>query len=262
MTEDVKDDVVEDKQDPIEVKAMSMGWRPKEEWNGDESEFIPADEFVRRKPLFDKIEHQSRKLKTVEDSLKQLADHHQKVREIEYQRALKEIKESKRTALKEGDTALALDLEDQMESLQQEFAEEQKKAPQVTQPQTGPSPEFLAWVNTNQWYVNNSEMHDFAEGAAAAFVQRAQIAGKTITEQDVFNAVTDKVKKAYPEAFGTTTRSNGVASVATGDRVGRSVRETFKLTPEQERIAENFEKNKVMSRSEYIKELKALEGIE
>lgn len=261
MTEEVKEEVVKE-ENPIEVKAMSMGWRPKEEWQGDESEFIPADEFVRRKPLFDKIEHQSRKLKTVEESLKQLTEHHQKVREIEYQRALKEIKDSKRTALKEGDTALALELEDQMETLQEEFKQVQSQAPQVAQTQTGPSPEFLTWVNSNQWYVNNAEMHDFAEGAAAAYVQRAQIAGRVITEQDVFNAVTEKVRKAYPEVFGVTTKSNGVASVSTGDRVGRSIKETFKLTPEQERIAENFERNKVMTRSEYIKELKALEGIE
>ena len=32
----------------IEVKAMNMGWRPIEEFDGPEDEFIDAKEFVRR----------------------------------------------------------------------------------------------------------------------------------------------------------------------------------------------------------------------
>ena len=42
---------------PIEQKAIQMGWRPKEQFEGDEEEFIDAKEFVRRQPLFDRIEN-------------------------------------------------------------------------------------------------------------------------------------------------------------------------------------------------------------
>mgnify|MGYP000971805459 FL=1 len=34
----------------LEVKAMNMGWRPMEEFDGPEEEFIDAKEFVRRAP--------------------------------------------------------------------------------------------------------------------------------------------------------------------------------------------------------------------
>ena len=37
--------------DPIETRALEMGWRPKEEFDGNEEDFIDAKEFVRRKPL-------------------------------------------------------------------------------------------------------------------------------------------------------------------------------------------------------------------
>lgn len=46
----------------IELEAMDMGWRPKSEFNGDEDDFIDAKEFVRRKPLFDKIDSTTREL--------------------------------------------------------------------------------------------------------------------------------------------------------------------------------------------------------
>ena len=35
----------------IEQRAIEMGWRPQEEFNGDEEDFIDAKEFVRRKNI-------------------------------------------------------------------------------------------------------------------------------------------------------------------------------------------------------------------
>src|SRR3990172_13012748 len=71
----------------MEQRAMSMGWRPKDEWRGDEVDFIEAGEFVRRKPLFDKIDSTNKRLRDVEQSLNQLAHHHAQVKETEFQRA-------------------------------------------------------------------------------------------------------------------------------------------------------------------------------
>ena len=54
---------------PVEQKALEMGWRPKEEWTGEEGDFISAETFVARKPLFDRIEHQNKELKQVKQYL-------------------------------------------------------------------------------------------------------------------------------------------------------------------------------------------------
>ena len=48
---------------PIEQKALEMGWRPKEEFEGEEADFIDATEFVRRKPLFEKIDTVGKELR-------------------------------------------------------------------------------------------------------------------------------------------------------------------------------------------------------
>ena len=52
----------------IEQRAMDLGWRPKEDFEGDEATFIDAAEFVRRQPLFDKIESMGRELKETKRS--------------------------------------------------------------------------------------------------------------------------------------------------------------------------------------------------
>jgi hypothetical protein len=269
MTEEVKKEEpkVETKEpSEVEQKAISMGWRPKEEWHGDETDFIDATEFVRRKPLFDKIEsqkiHYDRKIKEVEGTLNSLAQHHQKVKETEYQRALKDLREQKRAAMKEGDTIVALELEDKMDDLTSTHQEEIKALKEeqvVQQPVQGPSPEFVLWSKENKWYMNDEEMHDFADGTAASFVQRAKIKGDNITEQDVFSYVVKQVKKAFPEKFSNPNRERPGAVSSSNTGGGKEVKVTSaKLSPEQEEIARNFAKSGTMTREKYIEELRAI----
>ena len=69
MTEEIKDvevpegtgeEQTQEKKAPelsaVEQKAIEMGWKPKDNFDGEETDFIDAAEFVRRKPLFDKID--------------------------------------------------------------------------------------------------------------------------------------------------------------------------------------------------------------
>lgn len=270
MADELKPDVVV-KEEPkvvqptdVEVKATSMGWRGKDQWTGSEEEFIDAAEFVRRKPLFDKIESQKnfydRKIRDVETTLNQLAQHHSKVKEVEYQRALTDLRHAKRAAIKEGDAVAALDITDQMESLyverQQEVQQANVEAAQL-QAQKGPavSQEFLNWVKTNDWYAKDPEMNGFADGVAAAYIKHAQVSGKSISESDVFSHVTTQIKKQYPDKFENPNRDRP-GTVSSGDRGGKGSLKTPKSLPEEyEAIARNFVKNEVMTRDEYIKQL-------
>lgn len=249
---------------PIEVKAQSMGWRGKEHWTGSDEEFIDAAEFVRRKPLFDKIESQKnfydRKIRDVETTLNQLAQHHTKVKEVEYQRALTDMRHAKREAIKEGDAVGALAITDQMEEL---YVERQAQVQQANieaqqlaaQKAPGYSQEFLSWVKTNEWYAKDPEMNGFADGLAAAYIKHAQASGKTINESDVFDHVNTQIRKQYPDKFENPNRDRP-GTVSSGDRGGKGSPKPLKtLPPEYEAVARNFEKNDVMSRAEYIKQL-------
>lgn len=263
--------MAEDKQvelTAVEQRAVGMGW--KKDWDGNEEDFIDAKEFVRRQPLFDKIAENKKQneralseLKEVKDSLNQLASHHQKVKEVEYQRALKTIREDKRSALKEGDAVRALELDDQIDNLTEQHKEEvvELKQQNTQQQQQGVSPQFLSWVKDNDWYLKEDEMHDFADGAAAAYVQRLKIKGQSIIENDVFEHVLEKVKKAYPEKFENPNR-NRPSAVNGSDRGGKPVKGSYKLSDEEEQVAKNFERLGIMTRDEYVKERKSMQGDE
>lgn len=267
MTEEIKQEVKEEpkvevpEHSEIEQRAMSMGWRPKTEWQGTEDDFIDAKEFVRRKPLFDKIDSTTKRLRSVEETLNQLASHHQKVKELEYQRALKEMRLEKRAALKEGDTVVALALEDKMDELVEQRQLEVQQDVKIPAPQQGPSSEFLTWVKSNDWYLNDTAMHDFADGVAVSFIKRNELNGTKLTEEEVFSHVLDKVKKAYPERFENPDRQRASA-VSSGDRSGKGVKSTYKLSQEEEEVARNFERQGIMTRAEYAKERQALKGDE
>jgi len=263
--EEKKEEKVVEKQEEereyteIEQRAIKMGWNP--HWDGDEDDFIDAKEFVRRKPLFDKIEAVTKRQKQTEEALNQLSQHHQKVKEVEYQRALKQIRQEKREALKEGDTTRALELEDKMDELAATHEEEVKVIQQNTQKAEGASKEFLVWVKDNDWYLKDEEMHDFADGVAQSFVKRAQATGSVITENDVFDYVLDKVKKSYPDKFENPNRQRPSA-VTSATRTNKQIKSTFKLTDEEESIARNFERMGIMTKDEYIKEIKSYRGEE
>jgi hypothetical protein len=260
MTEEVKQDEIKEKEESkeevtytdMEKRALAMGWRPESEWQGNSEDFIDAKEFVRRKPLFDKINSTTTRLKSVEEALNQLASHHQKVKETEYQRALKELRLEKRAALKEGDTVVALELEDKMDELTEQRQQEVKEVKE-NQVQ-GPTPEFLTWVKDNDWYLTDEDMHDFADGTAAAYIQRSKLKGVQLSEEHVFQHVLDKVKRAYPEKFENPNRQRA-STVSTSDRNGKSTKSTYKPTEEERSIAKNFVKQGVFkTEEEYYKE--------
>jgi len=86
VTEDVEDDgeetveVIEEADETVEVEdttdsprseseiqARESGWKPKDEWDGDPTEWVSAEEFNRRGEYLRKIHNQNRKIKQLDD---------------------------------------------------------------------------------------------------------------------------------------------------------------------------------------------------
>jgi hypothetical protein len=261
----------------VEELAFKEGWRPKEEFDGDDrntgKEWIPADEFLRRKPLFARIDdlkaenyHTRKELQEVKQGLRQLADHHRKVRETEYKRAVDDLKAAKRDAIEDQNGAAVVKIDEQLDEIKQEHQEfEQQIKVEQKQQQTAPSPEFLTWAQKNPWYQTDQDMHTDADAIAVAFVQKAAARGQaqTLTHEQVYNHVTEKIRKLYPEKFeGTkpmTTKPSPVDSGRSGTAPVK--KETFQLTEEQEAMCRTFiRQGAIKDRQHYIDELKKVEG--
>lgn len=238
----------------IEDRAREQGWKPKEEFEGDVSKWVSAETFVAKGELIDRIEQLGKKLKDSEKTIKMLSEHHAKVKETEFKRAVEFLKQQKKQAYENGDVDKILELDDKIAEVR-ETQKAQKQQEQVDEtPEAHPA--FQSWVSENKWYESDSEMRADADAFGEAYARNNQ----DKTPQEVLEYVTKKIKKVYPEKFTNPNRNKptGVES-GSGNRQGSS-RDNFSLTEEEARVMNTFVRNGVMTKEEYIKQVKAMRG--
>ncbi len=245
----------------VEDKAREMGWSPKEDFEGDESKWVSAETFVARKPLFDKIESQSKYIKSVEKSTRQtqealqaLAEHHKKVALVAFKKELGDLKTQRRAALAEGDTLAADDIQEKIDNLKPESVPDVPAPTSNTRP-----PEIQEWVDANPWYDNDED----ARALADAIGQTAYKKG--VPAPEVLKLMRDKVAKAFPELVGVQVRNKNkdtaTPMVGSTTGVGNASRAAkgFRPTEAQVRIAKTFVGQGLFkSVEDYYKELAQL----
>ena len=180
---------------PIEQKAIEMGWRPQEEFDGDPDDFIDAKEFVRRAPLFEKIEHQSKELKAVRKSLEALKDHYSNVNEAAFDRAMKQLKEQQKQALVESDPDKFYEIEQARENLQKEKEAFVKTQQGLEIKEEVPiHPTLQAWYIRNPWYQNKPHMRVYADQVAQSYAGR-------MDPEKVLQKIEEAVREEFPNQF-------------------------------------------------------------
>lgn len=244
--------------DPVEVEARAGGWVPKEEFHGDEKLWVDAGEFVRRGPLFEKINRQGSELKEIKKALEQLKHHHAQVKETAYKDALKALREQKREAFAEGDADKLIAIDEKIDAVRDEQRTfEQSRAQQHSQQVTQElHPEMVAWTNRNPWYNTSRPMRAFADALGM------ELAAEGKSPSDVLKEVERRVRAEFPNKFENPNRSKASA-VEGGGNTGSSGkgRDSFQLEDHERQIMQRFVRTGVMTEAEYIAELKATKGI-
>lgn len=253
MTDQVDQPVV-DQEAPSanEVEARTAGWVPKDEYHGDENKWVDADEFIRRGPLFEKINSTSRELKEVRKALDQLKVHHASVKETAYKEALADLKAKKREAFIDGDPDKIIDLDEQIADVkdkQREFEVSQRAA--VEQAATGEiHPEFAAWTSRNAWYNTSKPMKAYADTLGI------ELRATGLSPTEVLKRVEIEVKKEFPNKFQNPNRdkASAVEGVSKGGGKGGSGGDN--LTDFERNVMERFVRQGIMTREQYKAELK------
>lgn len=254
MTEEVKLDQTPDPEQTtpevpaIELRARELGWRPKEEFAGDEDNFVDAKEFVARQPLFEKIEHQSRELKNVKKTLDALKTHYTKVQEVEYQRALAALQANKAEAISEADGQRAVAIEAQIKKAEREFNQirEAEQAPAENDPA-----EFVSWKAKNTWYEKDESMRIFADAIGS------RLAKDGMSPPEVLAAVAKKVKAEFPHKFVNPNKANA-PDVGVSGASGRasSSADKYELSDLERSIMNTLVRSGTMTKEQYIADLK------
>jgi hypothetical protein len=236
----------------VEQEAREQGWVPKEEYEGDENKWIDAGEFVRRKPLFEKINKQSKKLKELEQATDRLIKINIKTKAEEFQRALATLKAQKKEAFTEGDPDRIIDIDDRIELVKEqqqaylaEAAQEQISHDEVVHP------EFEAWTNRNTWYTSNNRMKAYADQIGR------ELAGTGKTPLEVLKEVEKQVREEFPQRFKNANREKPGAVESASPKGSRVT--GYTPTATERAIAEKFVKMGALdSVEDYYKQLKEL----
>lgn len=240
----------------IEQRAIEMGWRPKEEYDGEDADFIDAKEFVLRKPLYDKISQQSKQIKNVTKALETLKDHYTKVSEAEYNRALAKLKEERKEALVTGDADAFERAEDSIKRAEAEFDQIREAAAQpLVAPEPVMNPMFINWKNRNPWYESTGYMRTFADNLGVQLHQRG------VPPEDILKEVEAAVKKEFPTKFSNPNKSNAPnVSSPRSPSGGKGVE--YQMTDQEFKVWQTLHRTDPVkfSKENYIADLKKVKG--
>jgi hypothetical protein len=242
------DDGPEHVEEPIEVRARRLGWKPREEFaSGPPQNWKTAEEFVeagdRELPLIRannrKLETQvsrlSRDLTAVTESLAHMTEMQQKAYERAYKKAREDLERQRDAAVEGADRAAFAAAEKGLKELD---AEAPKPPPKPVQPRVAePPPEVLEWSDQNPWFLADATLREKAE----RIHMRIQQARPGLSLRENLAEVTAEMRRQHPEIAGENPRRNGAAEVSgAGTDNGptrRSGAKTFDAMPADSKAA-------------------------
>ncbi len=232
---------------PIQQKALEQGWKPKDQFEGDEENFIDAPEFVRRGELFSKIESQSKELKAIKQALHEFKSSQSKARAADLDRAQKNLKQSARQAILDGEPEKAFQIEDQIEYVRAERERIEKEASQPAVQEL--NPEFVAWESQNKWYSNDKTMRAVADQLGY------ELASQGIPPGEVLKRVSQEVRKEFAHKFSNP-KAERPSAVAGSSRSGARQEADMELSDIERAVMKKVVASGAMTEAEYKKELK------
>lgn len=210
----------------IEAEARKMGWRPREEFSGDDKDFIDAPEFVRRgQEVLPIVRADNRRLHREIETIK--SNHQREIEELrnsvtEFQTITRtntaesakarrsEIASQIKQAREDGDVEKELELKEEYDELGQVIkaavdnnAEANKKPARAK-----PHPDFEEWKSENDWYGEDAEMTDYATVVGERLRrERPELKGRSFL---------DEVAKKVNKLFGGNPSRNKPSKVSGG----------------------------------------------
>ncbi len=242
----------------IEDRAREQGWRPKEEFDGPLDKWVSAETFVAKGELIEKIEALGKELKSQKKANQMLLEHHHKVKESEFKRAVDYLKQQKKQAYETGDVDKIIEIDDQIASVRETQKQQTIATQQEEQQQNGLHPEFQSWVSENKWYEKDSEMRETADALGIAYAQKHpdQSPGQVLKYAE------SQIKKLYKDRFENQNRNRPTSVEGSGSgSIGKVSGISFEMTEEEKQVMTSFVRSGIMSKEDYIAELKSMRGV-
>tara|TARA_R110002167_G_scaffold337372_1_gene544855 strand:+ start:925 stop:1779 length:855 start_codon:yes stop_codon:yes gene_type:complete len=172
---------------PSEQKAFDQGWRPQEEFEGEEGNWKTAKEYNRDGEWMDKLKQSNQRIERMEQDFNSRLENSNKLHEARRAKELGDLKKQQREAVDMADTDAYDDASRKIDEL-----ESQPAIAKPTQEQPQLDPLVAQYVQDNPWINDpNDDRSIIASGALQAF----QAANPNASIQDAIDHVDSKVKK-------------------------------------------------------------------
>lgn len=237
----------------VEQRAVEQGWVPQDQWEGEPDQWRPAKEFLDRGELFKKIDDQNRTIKEFKKVVDDLRKHNAKIAEVEYKRALEQLKEQKKVAIAEGDGEAVVSIDERIDAVKE--AQREVQAAPVAEVAQEVNPIFSAWVERNQWFNSNRAMRAFANDVGR------EAAAQGLSPSDVLAKVEAEVKKEFADKFNNPRRNAPGAVEASSNKGTSGKRDTFTLTDDERRVMRRIVATGALTEAQYIADLKKIKGV-
>lgn len=236
-----------------ETQARAQGWVPKDEWTG-QGKWRDAEAFLDRGELFSKIDAQRREVRELRKTQEAFNAHLDTVRKAEFKRALEIIRKEKKDALVEGDPDAVIAADEKMLALQEEARHHAAQPAVNTQVDPDAPAQFAAWQAKNTWYSeSNRAMKAFAD------VEGIKLAQSGMSASEVLKEIESQVRKEFPEKFTNPNRTRASA-VEAGASKGVSSKENYALSDDERNVMNRLVKSGIMTKEDYIRDLKSAKG--
>lgn len=256
----------------VAKEARMFGWVPREEFRGSDEEWVDADVFVKRgkeinpilrknnEILMKKLDEKAKEIDSIKASVEEFKQFQKEAfdrKAVEYEVQIAELKSRKREAIAEGNGDLVVDIDDQIDEIKEaqreakEVAKSKETAP-VKETVIPEDPALQAWLGKNDWFGQDIEMTDVANGLGASV--RRQF--PHLSGREFLDKLDEKIVEYFPhKVLGNKARGSAVDS--SGDVRGGSGsgKKSYDNLPADAKAAcDRFVKNGwIKSKEEYVK---------
>lgn len=256
----------------VELTARRMGWKPKEEYKGDASNWAEPEAFIANRwdnleamrktviAMNKRFDTQGNELKEVKETLTDFKKFYTGVEQRAIAKARSDLITKRDVAVASADTAGFAAAQAEIDQLEKEVkvtvAERKEEAGEKTAAETtraaAPDPAISSWMADNPWFNADEELHGAAQGIDRKLMKDHP--GMAIADR--LGLVTERIKQRFPDKFGNPRRE---AAASVGEPGGAPAQRSSNkrsyenLPPEAKKACDRFVKQKVLTREEYVK---------
>ncbi len=202
----------------VEKNARHFGWVSKEEFRGNEADWVDAETFEKRGKEINPIlranndrlkkelevtrqKHDSEiaELKAATEEFKTFQKESFERKQKQLQDELLSLKDQRKEAIREGDADLVVELEDRIEEVKDARSVQQEPVatPKVQEPVTL-DPSLSDWIDGNKWFGNDIEATEVVNGLGASI--RRQFPG--LKGKEFLDKLDERIESVLPQLRG------------------------------------------------------------